>query len=161
MALISSAKERWPGASHHCFAWRLADGGFRASDDGEPGGSAGRPILAQIDGHGLVDVAVVVVRWFGGTKLGVGGLIRAYGGTAGRLLDRADVVEHVIKLPLEVRHGYAQTSAVKTVIVQEGLEVSSSDYSESVTMRLLVREEDLERIRQRLIDATGDRIELG
>ncbi len=86
-------------ATHNCWAWRIGNE-YRFNDDGEPGGSAGRPILAAIDGQQLDQVAVVVTRWFGGTKLGVGGLVRAYGGctaeclrTAPRraLVDLADV----------------------------------------------------------------------
>ena len=75
-------------ATHNCWALRVGET-YRSSDDGEPGGSAGRPILAAIDGSGLDGVAVVVVRWYGGTKLGVGGLIRAYGGAAAECLRQA------------------------------------------------------------------------
>ena len=80
MAYVETIRERYPDASHHCFAWRTQTGdrGWRASDDGEPGGTAGRPILARIDGAELVGVVVVVVRYYGGTNLGKGGLIRAY-----------------------------------------------------------------------------------
>ncbi len=94
-AMIEAARGDFPAANHHAYAWRLGlDGSrFRASDDGEPSGSAGKPILAQIDRLGLTRVAVVVSRIFGGTKLGVGGLIRAYGGAASEALARAVVVE--------------------------------------------------------------------
>jgi len=84
-------------ASHNCWAWRIG-ATYRFSDDGEPGGSAGRPILAAIDGQGLDRVAVVVSRWFGGIKLGVGGLVRAYGGCAAeclRVAQRRHIVERV------------------------------------------------------------------
>ena len=84
-------------ATHNCWAWRVRDA-YRFSDDGEPGGSAGRPILAAIDGQGLDRVAVVVTRWYGGIKLGVGGLARAYGGCAAeclRLAERVEIVERV------------------------------------------------------------------
>lgn len=84
-------------ATHNCWAWRI-DPNYRFSDDGEPGGSAGRPILAAIDGQGLDRVVVVVTRWFGGVKLGVGGLVRAYGGCAAeclRLAARRTLVERV------------------------------------------------------------------
>lgn len=83
-----------PQATHNCWAWQL-DGRQRCNDDGEPGGTAGRPILAAIEGHGLDRVMVVVTRYFGGVKLGVGGLKRAYGGCAARCLDRARSVEIV------------------------------------------------------------------
>lgn len=84
-------------ASHHCWAWRIGIN-YRFNDDGEPGGSAGRPILAAIDGQAIDRVVVVVTRWFGGIKLGVGGLARAYGGCAAeclRLAERAPLVERV------------------------------------------------------------------
>ena len=75
-------------ASHHCWAYRIGDA-YRFSDDGEPAGTAGRPILQAIDGQGLDHVAVLVSRWFGGIKLGAGGLVRAYGGTAAECLRTA------------------------------------------------------------------------
>ena len=86
-----------PDATHNCWACRIG-ASYRFNDDGEPGGSAGRPILAAIDGQGLDRVAVVVTRWFGGVKLGVGGLVRAYGGCAAeclRLAQRREIVERV------------------------------------------------------------------
>ena len=82
-------------ATHNCWAWRLG-GDYRSSDDGEPAGTAGRPILAAIDGQGYDRIAVVVTRWFGGIKLGAGGLVRAYGGAAAeclRLAERLPLVE--------------------------------------------------------------------
>ncbi len=82
-------REHMPSASHHCWAWRVGTQ-YRFFDDGEPAGSAGRPILAAIDGQDLDRVLVLVVRFFGGIKLGVGGLMRAYGSTAARCLEQAD-----------------------------------------------------------------------
>lgn len=83
-----------PQATHNCWAWRIGSS-YRSSDDGEPGGSAGRPILAAIEGRGLDQAMIVVTRYFGGVKLGIGGLVRAYGGCAARCLDRARLVELV------------------------------------------------------------------
>ena len=86
-----------PEATHNCWAWRLG-GDYRSSDDGEPAGTAGRPILAAIDGQGYDRVVVVVTRWYGGIKLGAGGLVRAYGGAAAeclRLGERLPLVETV------------------------------------------------------------------
>ncbi|KFN50914.1 IMPACT family protein [Arenimonas composti] len=87
-ALAWFAEAGDPQATHNCWAWRIG-GDYRFNDDGEPGGSAGRPILAAIDGQGLDRVAVLVVRWYGGTNLGVGGLVRAYGGVAAECLRTA------------------------------------------------------------------------
>lgn len=78
-----------PSANHNCWAWRIGQG-YRFSDDGEPGGTAGKPILQAIDGQSLDRIAVVVTRWFGGVLLGSGGLVRAYGGTAAMCLRKAE-----------------------------------------------------------------------
>lgn len=86
MAWLAEAAD--PQATHNCWAWRIGDA-YRFNDDGEPGGSAGRPILAAIDGQGVDRVAVLVIRWYGGTNLGVGGLVRAYGGVAAECLRTA------------------------------------------------------------------------
>ena len=96
-ALRMLAQVRDDDATHNCWAYRIADA-YRSSDDGEPAGTAGRPILAAIDGQGMDRVVVVVTRWFGGTKLGAGGLVRAYGGTAAeclRLGERQPIIEIV------------------------------------------------------------------
>ena len=86
MAWIAGVSD--PQATHNCWAWRIGEA-YRFNDDGEPGGSAGRPILAAIDGQGIDRVAVLVIRWYGGTNLGVGGLVRAYGGVAAECLRTA------------------------------------------------------------------------
>ena len=95
--IVDSLKKEYHDARHHCYAWRLGWQGqeFRANDDGEPSGSAGRPILGQIDSRGLSDILVVVVRYFGGIKLGIPGLIRAYKTSTADALDHATVVEKV------------------------------------------------------------------
>ena len=99
------------GATHNCWAWRLGNR-YRFNDDGEPGGSAGRPILAAIDGQGLDHVVVVVTRWFGGIKLGVGGLVRAYGGCAAECLRTAPRRTQVEQVRIDVRCGYADAPMI-------------------------------------------------
>ncbi|HEX7340187.1 MAG TPA: YigZ family protein [Rhodanobacteraceae bacterium] len=87
LAFVDSLRDN--GGSHHCWAFRIGQA-YRFNDDGEPSSSAGKPILAAIDGQGFDQVVVVVTRWFGGTKLGIGGLVRAYGGTAARCLQQGE-----------------------------------------------------------------------
>ncbi|MBX2799801.1 MAG: IMPACT family protein [Myxococcales bacterium] len=157
LALLADAERRWPDASHLAWAYRLRGGAHRSSDAGEPGGSAGRPILAQIDGHGLLDVMAVVARWFGGTKLGVGGLIRAYGGCAGRALDRAAVVEVVPVRALQIVHTYDDTGAVQRVVAARGLTVTHTDWAADVTLQLEVPEPEVNDIVAALADATAGR----
>lgn len=105
-------------ATHHCTAWRFRDGRWRVNDDGEPAGSAGSPILAAIDGAGLRDVLVIVTRYFGGTKLGVGGLIRAYGDAAALALEAAPRRLGVVSTRLAVEYGYEHTSIVMRLLEQ-------------------------------------------
>lgn len=119
-AVLEPLAKRMFDASHHCSAWRFRDGTFRANDAGEPSGSAGAPILAAIDGAGLTDCVVVVTRYFGGTKLGVGGLVRAYGEAAALALQAAP---HRIGVPaarLAVEYGYEHTAAVMRALERAG-----------------------------------------
>nr|WP_256488269.1 YigZ family protein [Deinococcus sp. HSC-46F16] len=92
LAHLAALRERYPGATHHCWAYRIGPA-YRFSDDGEPGGTAGAPILRAIEGQGVDHVMVAVVRFYGGVKLGTGGLVRAYGGTAAECLRTAPRLE--------------------------------------------------------------------
>jgi putative IMPACT (imprinted ancient) family translation regulator len=103
-------------ASHNCSAWRIHGGPWRANDAGEPSGSAGAPILAAIDGAGLENCVVVVTRYFGGTRLGVGGLIRAYGDVASAAIAAAPAQRALPAVRLRVAYGYDQTAAVMRAI---------------------------------------------
>jgi uncharacterized YigZ family protein len=111
---LQALKKEHPKAVHHCLAWRLGTDGtqFRASDDGEPSGSAGRPILGQIDSAGYTNVLVVVVRYFGGTLLGVPGLINAYKTVCADALKEASPVEKWIEEPVSLNFDYGVMSEV-------------------------------------------------
>jgi putative IMPACT (imprinted ancient) family translation regulator len=111
-AVLEAREREYFDASHHCAAWRFRDATWRALDAGEPSGSAGAPILAAIDAADLLDVAVVVTRYFGGTKLGVGGLARSYGDAAAAALDQAPRRRGIPAVRLRVPYGYEQTAAV-------------------------------------------------
>lgn len=113
-------------ASHHCSGWRIYEGPWRANDAGEPSGSAGAPILAAIDGAGLHDVVVIVTRYFGGTRLGVGGLIRAYGDAAAAALAQAPLRHAIPAVRLRIRYGYAHTSSVMRAL--ERFEAAEVDH---------------------------------
>jgi uncharacterized YigZ family protein len=133
-ALVEAARRDFPDARHHCSAWRLdpAGGTFRANDDGEPSGSAGRPILREIEGRDLVDATVVVVRYFGGVKLGVGGLVRAYGSAAAAVLDRAGIRTVAVTRRVRVRHAYDLSGAVTGAAAALGLTAEASEYGAEV-----------------------------
>jgi uncharacterized YigZ family protein len=101
-----------PTATHNCWAYRIGQD-YRFNDDGEPGGTAGRPILQAIEGQGIDGAVVVVTRWYGGIKLGAGGLVRAYGGTAAECLRRAPRVPIVVMARLGVRSDFAELTLLK------------------------------------------------
>jgi len=117
---LQALKKEHPKAVHHCYAYRIGTDGiqFRANDDGEPAGSAGRPILGQIDSAGLTNVLVVVVRYFGGTLLGVPGLINAYKTAAADCLERASVIEKNVEHRITLEYDYSLMNDVMQVLKQ-------------------------------------------
>lgn len=145
------------GASHNCWAWRIGDD-YRSSDDGEPAGTAGRPILAAIDGQGCDRVAVLVTRWFGGIKLGAGGLVRAYGGAAAECLRGAERVPIVELVEAELGFPFADTGAVHALLDAGGIEKHGEAFvADGVRLRIRLPADALAPLRARLRDATRGR----
>jgi uncharacterized YigZ family protein len=148
-------------ATHHCTAWRLRDGAWRADDDGEPSGSAGAPILAAIDGAGLVDVLVVVTRYYGGTKLGVGGLVRTYGEAAALALETAARRVGVPAACLSLEHDYAHTSAVMRALEQLGassVEHGYTDAGSRASLSFVLPRANVDALQIRLREATAGEV---
>jgi len=156
---LASIRARMPDANHHAFAWRLGRGenDFRYSDDGEPSGSAGRPMLQQLDGHELTDVLVVVTRYFGGTKLGTGGLVRAYGGAVKEALAHAEIIEVIPHARLIVTHAYEDSGALAGVLNQFDVPTSDADYGADVTVTLSVPQNQADALARAIRDATAAR----
>lgn len=165
-ALVRALEPELCGATHHCWALRLAKPALeRAVDAGEPSGSAGRPILAALVGRDVVDACVVVSRWFGGTKLGVGGLVRAYGGAAAAALDRAPLCPRVDTTAWTLEHGYEDGPAVERAlarlsVVAGPLEHGPVEYGAVVRRELTVPVAAGEALAQALRDATAGRVRL-
>lgn len=161
-AFVDELRLRHKGASHHCFAWTLGVDApqTRCSDDGEPGGTAGRPILREVEAAGVHDVCVVVARWFGGTKLGTGGLARAYGGAARALLERAPTHAVRVTQPARLRFAYPDTALVEAVLRDHALTPQAADYAADVTLTLAVPPEQLDAVERALSEASGGRIRL-
>jgi uncharacterized YigZ family protein len=153
---IAELRTEFPTANHHCWAWRRGDE-FRYGDDGEPSGSAGRPILRRIDGLGLDRVQVVVTRIFGGVKLGTGGLVRAYSAAAGAVLERAAVVEVVPSVKLRVTVPYALDGALRSVAAAHGLTLVNAGFGEVVTRILSVPEDAADAVVAELGERTMGR----
>lgn len=139
--IVEKLKKEYHDARHHCYAYRLGlDGArFRANDDGEPSGSAGRPILGQIDSAGLSDVLVVVVRYFGGIKLGIPGLIRAYRTSTADALAQARVVEKIAGRNYQVSFPYLAMNSVMKVVKDLSLQQRDQSFGESCSLDLRVR----------------------
>ena len=139
--IVDGLKKKYHDARHHCYAYRLGLEGdrFRANDDGEPSSSAGRPILGQIDSAGLSDVLVVVVRYFGGIKLGIPGLIRAYKTSTADALGQAQVVEKVAGGNWLLRFDYLSMNAVMKVVKELGLPQRDQQFGEVCSMVVRVR----------------------
>lgn len=115
---LHQLKEEHPKAAHHCFAYRLGTDGnnFRSNDDGEPSGSAGKPILGQIDSRQLTNVAVIVVRYFGGTLLGIPGLINAYKTSAALALQTTPIIQKAVEINYRLQFDYTRMNEVMTVV---------------------------------------------
>ncbi|MDH5821627.1 IMPACT family protein [Luteimonas sp. RD2P54] len=145
-------------ATHNCWAWRIG-GDYRSSDDGEPAGTAGRPILAAIDGQGFDRVAVVVARWFGGVKLGVGGLVRAYGGAAAECLRLAGRRPLVAQRELVLHTGFDDLGAVHAALESFAAEKLDEAFAaDGAHFRLRLPAARVDDLKTRLRDATRDRV---
>lgn len=127
-AMAFFAQHGDPGATHNCWAYRLGQQ-YRFNDDGEPAGTAGKPILLAIDGQGLDGVAVLVVRWFGGIKLGAGGLMRAYGGCAAQCLRAAPKITQVALARARCHCDYADLARFKARMAQAGARIDQEDFT--------------------------------
>jgi len=139
--IVDGLKKEYHDARHHCYAYRLGHEGkiFRANDDGEPSGSAGRPILGQIDSVGLSDILVVVVRYFGGIKLGIPGLIRAYKTSTSDALEKAEIVEKIAGTNYSLEFGYMDMNAVMKVLKDMGLPQKGQSFGETCSLQTRVR----------------------
>ena len=151
---IDAVRSRFHDARHHAFAWRMGEAS-RASDDGEPHHSAGPPILRAIEGCDLREVVVVVVRYYGGVKLGTGGLVRAYGGAAAAVLEAAPATRVDVRTPVVVSFDYAAASGIQRTLHSLNLEPVTSDYGASVVLTLHLPADRVEAVLARLRDATG------
>lgn len=150
--LVSQLKKEYHDARHHCFAYRIGLNGdiWRSSDDGEPSGTAGRQILGQIDSACLSDILVVVVRYFGGIKLGVPGLIAAYKGAAADALEAASIIEKVASKTFTLHFDYLEMNSIMRIVKDLSLEVLSQEFSQECLLKVRVRLDDIEPFRERV-----------
>lgn len=158
--LVKKLKSEHPKANHHCVAYRIGQDGsiYRAGDDGEPSGSAGRPMLGAIDSKGLSNVLVVVVRYFGGTLLGVPGLINAYGTVAAEALEGAPIREQWVETTFRVECGYETMNEVFMVVRKNEGNIIRQEQSLFCTIEAGVPRHLAEACLSQLSDLRGVRI---
>ena len=152
--IVAGLRKEYHDARLHCYAYRLGYKGdrFRANDDGEPSGSAGRPILGQIDSAGLSDILIVVVRYFGGIKLGIPGLIRAYKTSTADALAQAEIIDKVAGKTFRVTFDYLSMNAVMKALKDMGLTPAAQDFGLECSLDVRVRLALEEDFRKRLAE---------
>jgi len=149
---LDEVKKQYYDARHHCYAYALGIDGevYRANDDGEPNHSAGDPILGQIRSKNLTHVLIIVVRYFGGTKLGVGGLITAYKTAASEALVHSSIVTAIVKREVEIKFEYLSMNDVMRMIKETDAEIKAQEFDNScrivVEVRLAIVEEFVEKL---------------
>lgn len=149
---LDKLKKEHHAARHQCYAWRLTPdiAVYRINDDGEPSGTAGKPILGQIHSAALTNVLIVVVRYFGGTLLGVSGLINAYRTASADAINNADIISCIVKNLLTIEFGYLHMNQVMHLIKEESLDVISTNFDLICQSSIAVRQSDTERIKNLL-----------
>jgi uncharacterized YigZ family protein len=155
--ILNQLRKEHHGANHHCYAWRLgADKqSYRANDDGEPNNSAGKPILGQIQSKDLTNILIVVVRYFGGTLLGVSGLINAYRTAAADALDKSVIITHHVTESFRVEFEYSQTSEVMRMLKSSEAEITHQGFDERSYITYTVRRMNSDILKFKLILIPG------
>lgn len=155
--IVQSLKKEYYDARHHCYAYRVGPKGeaFRMNDDGEPSSTAGRPIYGQLLSFDVTNLLVVVIRYFGGTKLGVSGLINAYQSATKDALENAEIVEKTVDACYEVKFGYHMLNDVMKVIKDEQPNIERQEFDNSCTIRLSIRQSRAAVLEAKLTNIDG------
>lgn len=160
MAVVRGLRTEWPDATHHCFAWRIDGETRRSSDDGEPTGTSGPPILRRLDSAEASQTVIVVTRFYGGTKLGSGGLVRAYGQAAAEALALVEWVEEAVTQALAISCAYALEGPVRGVLARFDAEVTSAAWDTQVHLQLQVPVENVQDLGRALTEVSAGAISL-
>lgn len=159
--LVAVLKKEHHSARHHCYAWRLGTEEIRtrANDDGEPSSTAGKPILGQLQSYELTNILVVVVRYFGGTLLGVSGLINAYRQATVEALNNANILSKLIEIQYELKFEYALLNTVMNKLKQDNYDIVTTDFQESCRLIFKTRKSEAEKAFQSFNEIYGIEIE--
>ncbi|MDR0982405.1 MAG: YigZ family protein [Culturomica sp.] len=160
--LLTEIREKYYDARHHCYAYMLGSDKktFRFNDDGEPSSTAGKPILGQIYSKDITNVLIIVVRYFGGTKLGVSGLIHAYREAAADALANADIVEKTLNTVFRISFNYALLNDVMRIIKEEAPDVLDRNFENECRMTLSIRKSNADKLYDRLTKVEGLKIDI-
>jgi uncharacterized YigZ family protein len=155
--LLAGIRKEHFSARHCCYAWSLGIGQerYRVNDDGEPSGTAGRPIFGQIQSHQLTNILLVVVRYFGGTLLGVSGLIQAYKQAASDAISNATIVTRTVEHIIEIQFDYSAMNSLMQLIKEEQLEIVATQFDLQCTIQIRVRSTRLEEIESKIAKIEG------
>ena len=160
--LLDALRKQYYDATHHCYAYRLGPQGeqFRANDDGEPSGTAGKPILGQLLSAKVTNCLVVVVRYFGGTKLGVSGLIQAYKESTAEVLAVSNIIEKTVDKIITVDFSYISMNGVMRVIKEMNPHIEEQVFDNLCTMKLRIRESEADILIAKLEKVEGVTVEI-
>ena len=155
--LLDALRKQYYDATHHCYAYRLGPQGeqFRANDDGEPSGTAGKPILGQLLSAKVTNCLVVVVRYFGGTKLGVSGLIQAYKESTAEVLAVSNIIEKTVDKIITIDFSYISMNGVMRVVKEMNPHIEEQVFDNLCTMRLRIRESEADQLIAKLLKIEG------
>lgn len=154
---LKSIKEDHPKATHHCYAFRMGLQGenYRANDDGEPSGSAGLPIYNQLLAHNLTNVLVVVVRYYGGTKLGVSGLIKAYKESSKITLEAAEIITKELEIAIEIHFSFSQQNIIFSLLNQFDAKITDFLAEDRCKISAQIKLADKEKISEQMSEIVG------
>ena len=161
-AFIDEMKKKYYDARHNCSAFIIGSKAqiTRSSDDGEPGGTAGRPMLEVLLGSGIRNAAAVVTRYFGGTLLGTGGLVRAYSGVLKEALEKCETARQHFGVRITIRTDYNTVGKIQYLLAGKNINIEDSSYAADVVMTVIAPIEEYDRLCKELIEATSARVVL-
>ena len=153
-------RKEYYDARHHCYAYVLGfdKAAWRANDDGEPSGTAGRPIHGQIQSHDLTNILIVVVRYFGGIKLGVSGLINAYKTAASDALSNAEIVERTVDEFYEIKFNYEAMNDIMKIVKDDGLHLLNTQFDLECSLTFKIRKKEADRVNEKFRKTYGSKV---
>lgn len=158
--ILAELKKEYYNARHHCYAYVIGPdkSAWRVNDDGEPSGTGGRPIHGQIQSFDLTNILIVVVRYFGGTKLGVSGLINAYKAAAKDALSQAEIIEKTVNEVYKLEFPYEEMNDVMRIIKEENIDILDNQYDEACIITYSIRKNDADRIKLRFMKTNVNQV---